>query len=48
MATATAWVRDPDGNTAEISGEGADWETAKAAVTIPDGHQVIAWVNPDR
>lgn len=42
------WVRDPEGTVTEISGEGPNWDAAKAAVAVPEGYQVIAWVNPER
>lgn len=28
----------------EVTGEGPDWEAAKAAVVVPDGAQVLAWI----
>ena len=48
MQIAVGWVRDPEGTVTEVSGEGPDWDAAKAAVAVPEGCQVIAWVNPDR
>lgn len=28
----------------EVTGEGADWVSAKAAVVVPEGAQVLSWI----
>lgn len=48
MTVAIAWIREcADGPVTVVSAEAGSWDAAKAAVVVPDGCQIIAWVNGD-